>query len=174
MAKSLACWPRCTNAATWFVEKREFLVEGNDRNTAVRIFFDAVLTAEPILNELGHQHGLSLAQIRCLFHLRWGPKTAGDLAQSLGLRATSLTRIIERLEEGHWIQRQSDPHDRRRVVIALTGEAESRLSHLDFFGHSAAASAIGRLESGERGDFVRILSRYLACVEDEGDGRETD
>ncbi len=37
--------------------------------------------------------------------------------------------------------------------------------------HSAAASAIGRLEPGERGDFVRVLSRYLACVEgmeDEG------
>ena len=149
-------------------------MEGNDRNAAVRIFFDAVLTAEPILNELGHQHGLSLAQVRCLFHLRLGPKTAGELAQSLGLRATSLTRIIERLEEGHWIQRQNDTHDRRRVVIALTGEAESRLSHLDFFCHSAAASAIGRLRSGERKDFVRALSRYLACMEDEGNGHETD
>lgn len=74
MAKSLACWPRWTNTVTWSVEKKKFLVEGNDRNTAVRIF---LLTAEPILNELGHQHGLSLAQIRCLFHLRLGPKTAG-------------------------------------------------------------------------------------------------
>ncbi|AUW95101.1 hypothetical protein BXT84_15020 [Sulfobacillus thermotolerans] len=136
-------------------------MERNDRSTALHVFFDAILTAEPILEELSTTHNLSLAQIRCLFQLRTGPKTAGALAKALGIRATSLTRITQGLETLHWTERQNDVHDRRRVVIALTPKGQEMLADLDFFINSSAAQAIARLQPAERQDFIHTLTRYL-------------
>ncbi|WP_158246283.1 MarR family winged helix-turn-helix transcriptional regulator [Sulfobacillus sp. hq2] len=136
-------------------------MERNDRSMALHIFFDAILTAEPILEELSTTHHLSLAQIRCLFQLRTGPKTAGALAKALGIRATSLTRLTQGLEALHWTKRRSDVHDRRLVVISLTQKGQEMLADLDFFIHSSAAQAIARLQPAERQDFIHILMRYL-------------
>ncbi len=148
-------------------EERLPRVNGNSSKAALHLFFDVVLTAEPILNELRNQYGLSLAQIRCLFQLRQGPQTAGEMARSLGIRATSLTRMIERLDSEKWVERKNDVHDRRRVVITLMPEAEAMLSQLGFFLDSDAASAIKRFTPEERADFIRILTRYLECVAEE-------
>ncbi|OLZ11686.1 MarR family winged helix-turn-helix transcriptional regulator [Sulfobacillus thermosulfidooxidans] len=136
----------------------------DDVKAALRVFFDAVLTAEPLLNELRTEYGLSLAQIRCLFQLRSGEQTAGELAKSLGIRATSLTRMIERLETENWVKRQNDKHDRRRIVLTLTPEAEDMLSHLDFFLDSPAALGIKRMTSEERLEFINALQRFLSRV----------
>ncbi|WP_053960106.1 MarR family winged helix-turn-helix transcriptional regulator [Sulfobacillus thermosulfidooxidans] len=138
----------------------------DDVKAALRAFFDAVLTAEPLLNELRTEYGLSLAQIRCLFQLRSGEQTAGELAKSLGIRATSLTRMIERLETENWVKRQNDKHDRRRIVLTLTREAEDMLSHLDFFLDSPAAIGIKRMNPEERVEFTRALQRFLQHVSD--------
>jgi|SRR5579871_636969 len=60
---------------------------------------------------------------RCLDHLsRIGPVSAGQLADAVGLTTGATTAAIDRLERIGWVQRQSDPADRRRVRVALTQE----------------------------------------------------
>lgn len=49
--------------------------------------------------------------------LRFGPMTAGELAQRTGLTTGAITGVIDRLEKAGFVRRAKDPGDRRRVVI---------------------------------------------------------
>jgi len=48
-----------------------------------------------------------------------GPMTAGELARATGLTTASITGVLDRLEEGGFVRRERDPHDRRRVIVNL-------------------------------------------------------
>ncbi|HEX6924301.1 MAG TPA: MarR family transcriptional regulator [Longimicrobiaceae bacterium] len=56
---------------------------------------------------------------------RYGPQTAGELAERSGLARPSVTGILDRLERGGWLRRERDPEDGRRVVVRLD-EAAAR------------------------------------------------
>ncbi|MCJ8014851.1 MarR family transcriptional regulator [Paenibacillus sp. KQZ6P-2] len=46
-----------------------------------------------------------------------GPITAGELSKLTGLATGSVTALIDRLEKVGYVRRQSDPNDRRRVIL---------------------------------------------------------
>ncbi|MEC3952030.1 MarR family transcriptional regulator [Nocardia sp. CDC153] len=46
-----------------------------------------------------------------------GSLTAGELAAKTGLSTGAATRLIDRLEQTHYVRRVRDPHDRRKVII---------------------------------------------------------
>src|ERR1700678_311098 len=43
----------------------------------------------------------------------------GDLARATGLTTASIPGVLDRLEEGGFVRRERDPHDRRRVIVNL-------------------------------------------------------
>ncbi len=49
-----------------------------------------------------------------------GPATAGQLAELAGLTTGAITGMIDRLEKGGWVRRESDPSDGRRVLVRLS------------------------------------------------------
>lgn len=62
--------------------------------------------------------GLNTTDHRALDILsRAGPVTAGELAELTGLTTGAITGIIDRLEKAGFVRRDSDPKDRRRVII---------------------------------------------------------
>ncbi len=65
-------------------------------------------------------HGLSAAQWRLLGQLlREGPSTQTALATLLGVEPISVSRLIDRMEQGGWLHREPHPEDRRaRIVVA--------------------------------------------------------
>jgi DNA-binding MarR family transcriptional regulator len=48
---------------------------------------------------------------------RLGPMSAGELGRRTGLAAASVTNLIDRLEARGFLRRESDPADRRRVLL---------------------------------------------------------
>lgn len=48
---------------------------------------------------------------------RFGPLSAGEIAKRTGLAAASVTNLIDRLEARGFVRRESDPADRRRVLL---------------------------------------------------------
>jgi len=58
-----------------------------------------------------------------------GP-TIGDFAERLGIRPHSAVELVDRLVEAGLLLRRHDPADRRRVFLALTDAAETRLASL--------------------------------------------
>jgi DNA-binding MarR family transcriptional regulator len=49
-----------------------------------------------------------------------GPATAGQLAELAGLTTGAITGMIDRLEKGGLVRRESDPSDGRRVLVRLS------------------------------------------------------
>ena len=66
---------------------------------------------------------VSVAQSAVLARLRDGPKTVGELATAEGVRAPSMTQIINRMEEAGWVIRSEGPVRGRMVQITDAGQA---------------------------------------------------
>jgi DNA-binding MarR family transcriptional regulator len=52
-----------------------------------------------------------------------GSATAGELAELTGLTTGAVTRIIDRLEKAGVARRDSDPRDRRKVIVVHLPES---------------------------------------------------
>lgn len=90
-------------------------------------FYDAV----------ADQLGLHATDLACLNLLRDRRQAAaGELATELGLSTGAVTRMIDRLHKGGFVHRLPDPHDGRRVIVALLPEAEASVVGL-FAGQAA-------------------------------------
>ena len=66
---------------------------------------------------------VGVAQSAVLARLRGGPKTVGELAATEGVRAQSMTQIINRMEEAGWVTRSEAPVRGRMVQITEAGLA---------------------------------------------------
>jgi DNA-binding MarR family transcriptional regulator len=76
---------------------------------------------------------------------RLGPMTAGELAERVGLTPGAITAVLDRLERGHWIRREHDTADRRRVMVRV-GQTQ----------HARIEPIFARLRKSTR----EILARY--------------
>lgn len=48
---------------------------------------------------------------------RFGPMTAGELAELTGLTTGAITGLVDRLEREGFVKREHDRQDRRRVIV---------------------------------------------------------
>lgn len=81
---------------------------------------------------MAEHFGLSPTDWKCagIIELE-GPLTAGQLAELTGLTTGAITGLVDRLEKGGFVRRESDPHDRRRVIIrALPASYQARVDAL--------------------------------------------
>jgi long-chain acyl-CoA synthetase len=75
--------------------------------------------------------GLSLPQYRVLANLSEGPSVASTLAERLIVSRPSVTAIADGLVERGFVERSSDPTDRRTVVHVLTDQGTTVLAWAD-------------------------------------------
>ncbi|MFZ2504544.1 MAG: MarR family winged helix-turn-helix transcriptional regulator [Nocardioides sp.] len=91
-----------------------------------------------------------------------GQVRAGELARTLGMRPTTLSNYLKRLEAGGRLTRSADPEDARAVLIELTerGLAETEACFPAF------ASALEAFEKGlaEEGSDVGEVQAVLESV----------
>lgn len=70
--------------------------------------------------------GINVTDLRCMDLLdRHGPMAAGELARRTGLTTGAITGVIDRLQRRGFVRRETDPHDRRRVVVHPTGDHDA-------------------------------------------------
>lgn len=75
--------------------------------------------------------GLSESDIDALeLLIDTGAATAGRLAELMGLTTGAVTRVIDRLEQAGYVRRESDPADRRRVVVEVVPERVASIESL--------------------------------------------
>lgn len=79
---------------------------------------------------------------------RHGPLSPSALSRRAGLRAATMTGILDRLERGGWIDRERDTVDRRAVVIRARRERNPELF---------------RLYSGMNTSMDKLLADYSAA-----------
>ncbi|PKQ18487.1 MAG: MarR family transcriptional regulator [Actinobacteria bacterium HGW-Actinobacteria-8] len=74
---------------------------------------------------------LTMPQFRVLVVLAGvGPLRMGDLAERLGVHPSTLSRTIDRLVAGEWVERASAEESRREVHVKLSDTGRALVNHV--------------------------------------------
>jgi DNA-binding MarR family transcriptional regulator len=113
---------------------------------------------------------LPLPQLRALTVLeRYGPCSAGGLADAIGLHVSSTTRLCDRLVARGLITRQTRPDNRREVELAISPTG-SGLVHEVWAARAAELStALRSLQPAQRASLRDVIPPLLAILGDPED-----
>jgi DNA-binding MarR family transcriptional regulator len=94
-----------------------------------------------------------------LFEVRANPTSQQLLCQTIDVDASKLVAILNDLEEDGLIVRRRDPNDRRRHIVELTKEAQSRLAKAEKVAKSVEEEFFAGLDADERAQLRLLLAR---------------
>lgn len=77
-------------------------------------------------NQLAAKFGMSQATVLILLSISKEGTPSTSIAPSLGMEATSMSRIMNSLEENSLIYRKKDDKDKRMVRVFLTNEGKKK------------------------------------------------
>lgn len=135
----------------------------------VRAYLDAITLSEAHQSQLWQSAQVTMTQLRVLRSLREGPRAAGELGRKLGLSATSMTRLLDRLEDRQLLQRTRDEEDRRKVLVALLPEGQRLVGETPPPWGSTLVAAAEELTPEQRRQVVsalRLLIERVRAVEE--------
>ena len=92
-------------------------------------------------------------------------ETQSTIAEALDVDPSRLVALLDSLEERGLIERQRDPHDRRRHVVSITGEGKLKLQRLRAVAKQVEDEFLAPLSPEERETFHSLLLQ-LACAHD--------
>ena len=112
--------------------------------------------------------GLTTAQLSVLTVIHENPGIRhGEVAEMLMIKLAYMTKLLKGFEASGWVERRSDPADRRAIHLSLTpagqGVVERTLPVL--LAHDAARP--NGLTPREMGQMKRLLAKYLELPEAE-------
>ena len=140
-----------------------------DTRELVRAYLDAITLSEPHQSRLWQSAQLTMTQLRVLRSLRDGPRAAGELGRKLGLSATSMTRLLDRLEDRKLLRRSRDEEDRRKVLVALQPEGQRVVGETPLPWGSSLVTAVEELTPEQRRQVaaaLRLLIDRVRLVEE--------
>jgi DNA-binding MarR family transcriptional regulator len=88
----------------------------------------------------------------------FGPVRQGELAARLQLEKSTVSRLVRQMEAHGWIQRNSDRHDRRAVLIGLTRQGRDAASELARVRQKKFARILAAIPEDKRSMVVEAIS----------------
>ncbi|MYR07666.1 MarR family transcriptional regulator [Gordonia sp. SID5947] len=111
---------------------------------------------------------VSLAQFRMLWTLAAiGPSSSVDVAQALGVGASSVTRLADRLQNSGYLARGSEPTNRRVVTLDLTEAGHGLVKRVLQWREDELTRVLSQLEPEERAGMVAGLRAMHRVVGEE-------
>ena len=105
--------------------------------------------------------GLTSQQARLLFILAEEPANMLGLSNALKVSKSTMTSMIDRMEELGLLTRAADPADGRRLVVAITPVGEKKSKEFGQGMRTAVTALIAPLNEVESGALGRLLSVIL-------------
>ena len=90
-----------------------------------------------------------------------------DLAHAMGVTTAATTGIVERLVRCKYVERLSEPDDRRIIKVKLTPKGRELVEKITGQRRKMIMSTFGKLSEGERRDYLAILERVKDILEKE-------
>lgn len=136
------------------------------RAQAAQVERDAQALLAVYLQALSGVEGrVSPAQLRVLALLRdRGPRNLGELADGLGVRPSSATRLCDRLTAAGLLLREVAPHSRREIVLSLSRPGRDLLAELEDCRREQIASVLTVLSAADREALSCGLSAFAAAA----------
>lgn len=131
-------------------------------------------------SEVARQYGITMALGLTLLNIDPKNGTASTaLGPIMGMEPTSLSRLLNSLEELHLIERKPNPQDGRGVIVHITGDGltkrdfikehvytfnqavSDKISQRDLLGYYNTIDAINSTSSQQLFDFQQISNEIL-------------
>lgn len=110
----------------------------------------------------GSEHGLSAAQWRLLVRLVKEEGVAqARLAELLEIEPISVSRLLDRMEEGGWIERRPDAADRRVRMVFPSHKSRAAYSQIKSVAGEVYEEALAGLSDADRQALVRGLAAIV-------------
>ena len=120
------------------------------------------------LAPLAQEQGLTIPEVMVLWKVhKTGDHRATALAEHLGLPPSTLTGLLDRLTARGLLERDTDPQDRRAVVMKSTDRLRDLMRHLMRAGSKELEKAFRRLSPDLIDRLTTDLSAVRACLEEE-------
>lgn len=104
--------------------------------------------------------GITGPQARLLLSLERHPdQNQAFYAERLEIEPITLTRIVDRLEDAGWVERQADPADRRARILHLTDKSRGIVTRLRVGVEALFEDMLAGFDAGERALFAAMLER---------------
>lgn len=130
-------------------------------------FFRAAALVEPLQREIAARHGIALADLHALRVLELtGAVPVSHLGAELGLRRSSATNLVDRLERAGLVDRATDRQDRRVTLVRLSPAGLEALESFEIVRQSDLVPRLLALDETERATFADLLDRLTAPSEE--------
>ncbi len=93
------------------------------------------------------------------------PLRISALATALGLDESTVTRLVDRLEEVGLARRAHGAGDRRSIVVSLTDEGVQAVLSMEDQRQAFLREVLSALEPEERAEFVRLTAKAAEVLE---------
>lgn len=117
---------------------------------------------------------LTQSEIRIIMELSKSEKMKGiskqkqiDLANALGVRPISLSRLIEKMETKNLLTREQSTEDKRIKYVSLNKSAKQvkdAMSFMEDVGPKLVNQSIDGFSDNEKEEFLRLLRKMKECV----------
>jgi DNA-binding MarR family transcriptional regulator len=130
----------------------------------------------PHIHRATHRIGLHIAELddpavnqaeaHVLAHLATaGESTIGQVHRAFGHKRSTLTSILDRLENRHLIARTSDARDRRTFVVSLTTKGRAAARRVTEHMQGFERRALQGTSPADVRAFLRVLERFETTEE---------
>lgn len=98
------------------------------------------------------QSGRSMTpgNLQLMFMLLEGPSSLSELAELHNVSLPTMSRTVSRLEKIGWVERRSDPSDRRVTLIILTEDGRRRLMEMSEVAQETFRKALESTSASDR------------------------
>jgi len=119
-----------------------------------------IRTTQLHAKSMARENGMTPSQLVALQLLQSeGEMTATRISDALNLTQATVTALLDRLQERHWIERRRREGDLRRVYIKLTQEGERQLQSTPESLHERFLADFRGLQSWEQSAILSALQR---------------
>lgn len=119
-----------------------------------------IRTTQLHAKSLARESGMTPSQLVALQMLQSeGEMTATQIADALNLTQATVTALLDRLQERHWIERRRREGDLRRVHIKLTEQGERQLQQAPESLHQRFLADFRQLQPWEQTAILSALQR---------------
>ncbi|MED4585221.1 MarR family winged helix-turn-helix transcriptional regulator [Brevibacillus choshinensis] len=134
----------------------------HDTNQAMERLQEAVRSTMRVLGpQLSEPvFGLTGPQFYILHQLDLkGKCTVGELADSMAVKPSAITAMIDRLDKHEFVVRDRDDHDRRVVHIRLTESGRNTLSQVKKYRHGILKHYLSHLTPEELESMIQVFEK---------------
>ena len=111
---------------------------------------DLACQLQSLIRQAAASQGLTATQAYVLFAVPVDGIALSALAHQLGLDASTISRIIDKMASRNWVKRQPQPTDRRVIHVVLTGDGQTMYRQLcDHIDHNVE-TLLGEVDSASQ------------------------